>query len=482
MIDNATIEQWMREANPIPDVDEVDADEFARFVAAAHTRRAATMQAPTQHPTPTTPVTSPPQRRRKVWAFAAAFILMIVAVGVAALVTRGGGEAPVSDEPMAPVTVTTLPPTSAPLEGLDGWRPVATPAWGGIDHLEPLPGGGYVARGRDRSDLFFVMWSPNGVDWFDGDPQRLLGRVQSLAAVGEQVAVLHDSSQNEQDEIPLSIGDPRTGTWKRVPLDVTGIAVVRPEDGPPEGDLRLVSLAANDEEVLVAAYAAPAPNAEGQEVESTQVMAWLVDAARATSTRNSSPIPATPSENVPPLVEWVEERWIMIAPEDAVGPEGDEPRSTLWTSPDGRAWSQVAMPEGMDGVHSVRAGPSGVAASTCGFGSRASEPPEDGFWYSSDGLDWSLVPRPGGHNPVIASWGDRGFVVGGTPDDSATGVDLIASDGSGMELMPSPFKGASAAAASGDTLIVSPSGSGLWLYQEPTYMITRRNNNSILSV
>jgi len=51
---------------------------------------------------------------------------------------------------------------------------------------------------------------------------------------------------------------------------------------------------------------------------------------------------------------------------------------------------------------------------------------------------------------------------------SATGVDLIASDGSGIELMPSPFKGASAAAASGDTLIVSPSGSGLWLYQEPT--------------
>ena len=104
MIDNATIEQWMREANPIPDVDEVDADEFARFVAAADRRRAAIMQAPTQHPTPTSPVTRPPSSRRKAWAFTAAFILMIVAVGIAALVTRGGGEAPVSDEPTAPTT------------------------------------------------------------------------------------------------------------------------------------------------------------------------------------------------------------------------------------------------------------------------------------------------------------------------------------------------------------------------------------------
>jgi hypothetical protein len=236
-----------------------------------------------------------------------------------------------------------------------------------------------------------------------------------------------------------------------------------------EGGLGGASLAANDTEVLVAAYADLPPNAEGQEVVSTQVIVWLVDAARATSTRNSFADSATPSEYVPPLVEWVEERWIMIALEDAAGPEGDERTNTLWTSPDGRAWSQVAMPEGMDGVFSLRAGPSGVAAANSELFSRASEP---GLWYSSDGLDWSLVPQPedpshwlGG--AVIASWGDRGFVVGG-PAESGTGVHLIASDGSGMELMPSPFNGASAAAASGDTLIVSPSGSGLWLYQEPT--------------
>jgi hypothetical protein len=58
-------------------------------------------------------------------------------------------------------------------------------------------------------------------------------------------------------------------------------------------------------------------------------------------------------------------------------------------------------------------------------------------------------------------------VVGGSPDeedldDFRDGVYLIASDGSELDV-------AEAAAASGDTLIVSPwNTGGLWLYQEPT--------------
>jgi hypothetical protein len=124
------------------------------------------------------------------------------------------------------------------------------------------------------------------------------------------------------------------------------------------------------------------------------------------------------------------------------------------------------MPEGMVGVLSLRAGPSGVVAGTCYI---VSGPlPTGGFWYSSDGLDWSVVPQIDGcFSSVIGSWGDRGFVLW-SEGEELTGVELIASDGSGMEVMSSPFKGAIAAAASGDTLIVSPSGSALWLYQEPT--------------
>ena len=65
-------------------------------------------------------------------------------------------------------------------------------------------------------------------------------------------------------------------------------------------------------------------------------------------------------------------------------------------------------------------------------------------------------------------------MVGASPDeedldDFRDGVYLIASDGSELDVMPSPFGGPEAAAASGDTLIVSPwNTGGLWLYQEPT--------------
>ena len=108
MIDEATIERYLRDANPIRDLDDVDPDELAYAVAAAHTRRAAVMQAPTQYPTPTRPVTPTPPRRRRAWVFAAAFILVVVAVGAAALVIRGDGDAPVADEPMAPIDVGSL--------------------------------------------------------------------------------------------------------------------------------------------------------------------------------------------------------------------------------------------------------------------------------------------------------------------------------------------------------------------------------------
>lgn len=97
MIDAATVERYMRDANPLPNLDDINADEFARFVAAAHPRRAVIMQAPTQHPTEPTP-TTPKRRSRRVWAFAAAFIIVLVGVGLAALLLSSE-EQPVVDEP-----------------------------------------------------------------------------------------------------------------------------------------------------------------------------------------------------------------------------------------------------------------------------------------------------------------------------------------------------------------------------------------------
>lgn len=144
MIDEATVERWMRDANPIGDLADVDPDELAHAVAAFHTRRAAIMQAPTQHPTPVTPVTPPPQRRRKAWAFAVAFILVITAIGIAALAIRGGDDTPVTDEPMAPIQVESLRWSRVPQD-----EAVFNPTMGKDMMWSVTRGGpGFVAVGR----------------------------------------------------------------------------------------------------------------------------------------------------------------------------------------------------------------------------------------------------------------------------------------------------------------------------------------------
>ncbi len=94
MIDTAFVEQRMRDVNPVSGVDDIKAEELSRAVAATHTRRAAAMQTSTQHQTPTTP----PLLRRRAWAFAAAFVAVVVAVGLAALLLSGT-ESSVIDQP-----------------------------------------------------------------------------------------------------------------------------------------------------------------------------------------------------------------------------------------------------------------------------------------------------------------------------------------------------------------------------------------------
>lgn len=112
MIDTDVMQDRIREANPIPHVENLDAEELARFVAAAQARRATVMQASTQHPTPTTPPTAPPSRRHRVWAFAAAFVFVLVVVGAAALLLRS--DDPQVTEP-APSTTMAVTPTEPSL-------------------------------------------------------------------------------------------------------------------------------------------------------------------------------------------------------------------------------------------------------------------------------------------------------------------------------------------------------------------------------
>ena len=103
MIDLDKMQACIQDANPIPHIDNVDADELASFVAAANTRKAAILPAPTQQPDTMLP-TTPLRRRRRgpVLVTGLAFLLVLGTLGAVALF---GGE------PEAPV-VSELPPVT----------------------------------------------------------------------------------------------------------------------------------------------------------------------------------------------------------------------------------------------------------------------------------------------------------------------------------------------------------------------------------
>lgn len=144
MIDVDVMLGYIRDANPIPDLEDVDADELAAFVAAAHTRRAAIMHPPTQDPTPTTetvaqfreygdqldsdassledltptrtPVRVPARREQRGWpyAVAAAVVVLVLIGGIALLVQRPASRIELAAAPTATLDVDEL----VPVEGL----------------------------------------------------------------------------------------------------------------------------------------------------------------------------------------------------------------------------------------------------------------------------------------------------------------------------------------------------------------------------
>ncbi len=346
MIDEATIERWMRDANPIPTLDDVDADEFARFVATARTRRATVMQAPTQHPTTTSPATPPTTRRRKAWAFAAAFIVAMAAIGIAALAIRSGENTPVTDEPMAPGTVTTAPPTTPAPTAFD----VRSLTWSRVPHDE-------------------AVFNPTG------EEAMLAVTVggQGFVAVGESGVVEEDDSAVWVSEDGIS--------WTLLPngeppldgmfmWDVTaggpGLVAVGVEFDPDGPDSRRVG--------------------GGAVWTSTDGISWSKTIVGGENSMINAVTPGGPG---------------LVAVGAATGivgePDVGMSRAAVWTSVDGISWTRVPHdPEvfgDVEGVWTrsmtaVTVGGPGLVA----VGGNPHDVREQAVWMSPDGLTWTLVP------------------------------------------------------------------------------------------
>ncbi|MDJ0769361.1 MAG: hypothetical protein QNJ12_11225 [Ilumatobacter sp.] len=422
------------------------------------------------------PDTRPDRRRRLRLAVAFGTIAAVALVAVGVAVLRSGTDDVATVDPTLPTetaatadptiptdtavtvdtttTATAEPWTRPPLVG--EWVEVAVDEpWGPplMGEIDALPGGGYVAvtpasepaadAERDGFPISTVMWSPDGVEWFDGDPEREIGRPldapPQLAVASDRVAVVDGTDFS--DHVPLAIGDPRTGSWDVVVLDYSAL------DGR-EGGVSVVGLTASDDVVLVAGY-----SAREEPAGMMDVVTWVVDPATGRSETGSFDVALHEYDMAAPPIAWVDGRWILFAIEDIPDPDGGGRSNTLWMSSDGLAWSQADLP--MQDVYSLAVGPMGAVASTHWAG----------FWYSADGLEWTQVPQsPPDLGGSLTAVGDYGFVVSGEDPEP---LQLVAPDGSGVYQVPAPFEAAgSAAASSGDTLLVSTQSwmRGPWLF------------------
>ena len=251
MIDTAFVEQRMRDVNPVSGVDDINPEELSRAVAATHTRRAAVMQAPTQpQTTPSLPTTPPPLRRRKAWAFATAFILILATIGIAALLMRGDTTG-VADEPAVPTTFLEEPPDRISVDSLN-WSRVTLRSGGlGVPVvLTPIEDGwlfwaqttliaeggpGFVAIATfeepdpDASDVTqgdpdgLVVWtSPDGHVWSQipsrNDAAHMDGAITGVAGRdGLVVVVGEDNAWTSPDGITWTKG-PETAFGQDVAL------------------------------------------------------------------------------------------------------------------------------------------------------------------------------------------------------------------------------------------------------------------------
>ncbi len=398
MIDADVMQNHIRDANPIPHVRErrhrrtrslrccYEGEEGSRYAGPSRTPNQSQSHGPCAA-----------QRRRSVWAFAAAFVAILVVVGGAALVLRSD-DAQVTDEP-APTT-TVAEETTAPFD-------VESLIWSRVPLGQDVVG---VRRDRDMTsaDSGFEIASIAA-----GGP--------GFVAVGDSVRV-GTSSQAEDAAVWTS---PDGTDWTRLPpsAEVFGGPGVQ-----HTGDVTVRNPGVQIMEDVTAGgpgLVAVGGSFDGPDVVGRAATVWTSeDGINWSKTPYSeaafgSKIRDEPGES---------STWMRDVTEGGSGlvAVGTDARSAaVWTSPDGITWTRVPHdPEifGHSEMTSVTAGGPGLIAA--GFDSGYSS---SGIWTSPDGTSWSRAEIEGRYINAVTVGGPGLVAVGGYEDEptgchaSATG-------------------------------------------------------------
>lgn len=381
-------------------------------------RRAATE--PMAPPKPVT-ATVPPWRGPLVAVGTA--VATLVVIGAAVLLLRAG-PAEVTD-----TLASTAPTTTAPSETTDEASPMAVPDLSGgewqqvaedepwvpsIIDLDPLPDGGFVAVTAEPSP-WSVAWSPDGVDWYEGDPHGTLSELRSgidpdpdqMLIVNGRVVVL------SEDNPTIWSGDPQTGEWQSIPLDTAGM----------RGDLNPRAMAANDSEVLVV----------GQDRAAGAVVAWLVDPTSGASRPAAKPtVESGLADHSSPEITaaWVNGQWVintaLAAGDGYIDSYGSETssRSVLWASTHAASWIEMPLPEDPAGI--LAEGRTGLFI--------WSGPMAADLWYTPDLVIWEHLVDEG--EPFAPTPADDGYLGIQDVNPSGSGELWISVSASGEVWQP----------------------------------------------
>ncbi len=198
-----------------------------------------------------------------------------------------------------------------------------------IVDVAPLPGGGFIVS---AGNPWRILWSPDGAEWRDADPQRLVRTAPRglaweasrnrfdgpdvMGVAGDRVVVL------DGIESGLWVGDPQAGAWEPIYFEIADLA----------GRVDVYAVASSHTEVIVLGEHRPL---EGQRFfrDDMVYLVWLVNPLTGEVERHPLPLawedPSYIFDGSGGVVEWVNDRWVIAM--------GD----TILVSLDGATWTKV---------------------------------------------------------------------------------------------------------------------------------------------